>query len=66
MGVRTAPRLVLIEPSGARRELALSRTPVTLGRHPESDVVLRESRISRRHARIRRKNGHYLVEDCHS
>ncbi|MEE9234808.1 MAG: SpoIIE family protein phosphatase [Candidatus Acidoferrales bacterium] len=66
MAVRTVPRLVLIEPSGARRELALARTPLTLGRHPDSDVVLGESRISRRHARIRRKNGHYLVEDCHS
>ncbi len=60
------PTLVLVEPNGSRRPVPLVHTPVSIGRRPESDIHLRDSRISRQHAIIRTEDGHYLVEDCRS
>ena len=37
-----------------------------MGRAPDSQLVLRDSRVSRNHARIVRKDGHYLLEDLDS
>lgn len=66
MSVRKLPRLILVEPNGARREIALARTPLSIGRGRDSDLPLRDNRISRQHAVIRAENGRYLIEDCQS
>ncbi len=66
MSVRKLPRLILVEPNGARREIALAQTPFSIGRRPDSDLPLRDNRISRQHALIQAENSRYLIEDCHS
>ena len=66
MAGEKTPTLILVEPSGARRPVPLVHTPVSIGRRPESDVHLRDSRVSRQHAIIRAENGQYLIEDCRS
>jgi pSer/pThr/pTyr-binding forkhead associated (FHA) protein len=66
MSPEKVPTLVLIEPSGSRRPVPLLHTPVSIGRRPESDIHLRDSRISRQHAIIRAEDGHYLIEDSRS
>ncbi len=60
------PRLVLVEPSGARRKLEVSATPFRMGRQPGNELVLRDSRISRQHAQIVAEGGRYLLEDSGS
>lgn len=66
MHSQQAPKLLLIEPSGARREVVIQKTPFTIGRDFANDLLLRDNRISRRHATIRAENGHFLIEDCGS
>src|SRR5208282_2249604 len=44
----------------------ISRTPFTLGRQGDNDLVLLDTRISRRHARIVRDDEGYLLEDAGS
>jgi serine phosphatase RsbU (regulator of sigma subunit)/pSer/pThr/pTyr-binding forkhead associated (FHA) protein len=66
MANEKAPTLILVEPSGARRPIPVHHTPLSIGRRPESDVHLRDSRVSRQHAIIRAEDGHYLIEDCRS
>jgi sigma-B regulation protein RsbU (phosphoserine phosphatase) len=65
----TAPQtasLVVIDPSGRRTRVALEPLPFHIGRQPESHLVLRDSRISRTHARIRAEAGGHLLEDAGS
>lgn len=66
MSTRRLPKLVLIEPSGVRRDVPLARTPLTIGRRGDCDLALRDSRISRRQAVIETDDGCYLIEDCGS
>ena len=44
----------------------LDPLPFRIGRQPESDLIVRDSRVSRTHARIVSEDGHYLIEDCGS
>lgn len=66
MNTRATPHLILIDPSGARTQVAISKTPLTIGRLSDNDVLLRDSRISRHHAAIVLDNGHYAVQDQNS
>lgn len=59
-------RLVLVEPSGARREVPIQPTPFTIGRQSGNELTLRDSRISRQHARISFADGNYTIEDLQS
>ena len=52
---RTAPRACSMEP-----------LPFFLGRHTDNQLVLRDNRVSRTHARIFAENGHYVIEDLNS
>ncbi|MFQ5816730.1 MAG: SpoIIE family protein phosphatase [Terriglobia bacterium] len=64
---RIPPKLILIEPRGARRELALTKVPFSIGRQPgKNELLLRDSRISREHAVIEKDNGAYVVVDGES
>ncbi|HUP86781.1 MAG TPA: DUF3662 and FHA domain-containing protein [Acidimicrobiales bacterium] len=54
----------LVPPDGSRVRIALD--PVTIGRHPDCDVVLNDQEISRQHAEVRREDGGFVVVDLGS
>src|SRR6202012_190154 len=59
-------RIAVIDPSGARREEEISVFPFRIGRQAESELSLRDSRISRQQAQIIRANGGLVLEDAGS
>src|ERR1700740_1421288 len=61
-----APRLVVIEPNGVRREVSISSTPFRIGRQAGNELTLRDSRISRQQAQILSVNGTFVLEDMGS
>jgi serine phosphatase RsbU (regulator of sigma subunit)/pSer/pThr/pTyr-binding forkhead associated (FHA) protein len=46
--------------------VAIDPLPFSVGRQPESNLILRDSRVSRTHAHIVAENGEYAIEDCGS
>ncbi len=60
------PRLIVRDAFGNQREVEIARTPFAMGRQSDSDLVLLDSRISRRHARIIQTDKGYLIEDLRS
>ena len=58
--------LVVVDPQGHRSRLAVDPVPFQIGRAPESHLILRDSRVSRAHARITTERGQFWVEDCKS
>ncbi len=62
----TLPHITVRDAFGNQREVEISRTPFTLGRQGDNDLVLLDSRISRRHARILKDHEGYLLEDTGS
>ena len=58
--------LVVINPSGNRNRLAVNKTPFTIGRQADNNLVLRDNRASRNHARIVSEKGEYYIEDLKS
>ena len=62
----TFPRLIVTDSSGVVREVEISKPEFTIGRQSDNDLVLFESRISRRHARIVKGAQAYLLEDAGS
>ena len=54
----------LVLPSGDR--FALTETVITLGRNPESNMVLADPNVSRNHAEIRPQGDRYVVVDLGS
>ncbi|MGA9593444.1 MAG: SpoIIE family protein phosphatase [Candidatus Acidiferrales bacterium] len=61
-----APRLVVIEPSGVRREVPIAASPFRIGRQAGGELMLRDSRISRQQAQILSENGSWELEDLGS
>lgn len=64
--VRAPARLVVVEGSLAGTTLALGAGPVTIGRAPDSTLVLTDDYASNRHARLVPRDGQWLVEDLGS
>lgn len=58
--------LVVIEPGGRRERIAIDALPFLIGRQPGSSLIIRDSRVSRVHARIVAGDGGYVVEDSGS
>lgn len=58
-----APALVVINPSGNRSRIAIETDSFLIGRSAENNLVLRDNRISRTHARIFRDGGAWVIED---
>ncbi|MGA2270389.1 MAG: SpoIIE family protein phosphatase [Bryobacteraceae bacterium] len=58
--------LVVTDPNGHRTRVAIDPLPFRIGRQPESHLIIRDSRVSRAHARIVLENGEYVIEDCGS
>ncbi len=61
-----APRLVVIDPSGSRRDVAISAFPFRIGRQAGNELTLRDSRVSRQQAQITEVNGTMVLEDMGS
>jgi len=60
------PRLMVRDTSGNEREVVIARTPFTIGRQSDNDLVLLDSRISRRHAKILQDEQGYQITDAES
>jgi sigma-B regulation protein RsbU (phosphoserine phosphatase) len=58
--------LVVIDPHGQRRRVPVDPLPFHIGRQPESHLILRDSRVSRMHARILVEHPDYVLEDADS
>ena len=59
--------LLLVEPhSGECMQVHVASDPFVIGRLQDCDLTLRDSRISRRHARIRLESGSCSIEDLGS
>ncbi|MHB8450604.1 MAG: FHA domain-containing protein FhaB/FipA [Mycobacteriales bacterium] len=59
-------RLVVVEGSLTGTTLTLGAGPVTIGRAPDSTLVLTDDYASNRHARLVSRDGQWLVEDLGS
>ncbi len=55
-----------IDREGRKRVETFFRLPVTIGRTGDNDLVLDDSTVSKRHARVVRDNGTYYLEDLGS
>src|SRR5215469_7636330 len=67
--VRNAPgpaSLVVVDPNGHRTRVAVNPIPFQIGRQPENHLIVRDSRVSRAHARILVEGAQYVLEDCGS
>ncbi len=60
------PALVVINASGNRSRVTLDTLPFQIGRQADNQLVLRDNRASRVHARIVEENGQYFIEDLNS
>lgn len=60
------PRLLILDPAGARREVPVTLFPFRFGRQAGNELVLRDSRISRQQAQIIAVDGTYFLEDLGS
>jgi len=58
--------LVVVDPNGHRTRVRIDPVPFRIGRQPDSDLIIRDSRASRAHARILAEHGEYAIEDCGS
>lgn len=56
----------VINPSGQSKRIELASGPFTIGRQNENQLVLRDNRVSRVHARLEREGGSIYVADCQS
>jgi len=65
-GITRSPALTIVNPSGNRSRVPLDHFPFTLGRQGGNDLVLRDNRISRDHARIVSEEGQHFIEDLNS
>jgi hypothetical protein len=63
-----APAILLDvrEPGAAVRRVPMSGTPMTIGRAPDCQLVLKDSRVSRRHARLTARDGVLVLTDLGS
>lgn len=60
------PYLLTNDDSASSKRTQLKEGMITIGRHPDCEVVLDDNSVSRRHAAISYADGHYFVEDLNS
>ncbi|MGA2155156.1 MAG: SpoIIE family protein phosphatase [Bryobacteraceae bacterium] len=58
--------LIVTDPGGHRARVSIQPLPFLIGRQPQSNLILRDSRVSRSHARIVFEHGGYVLEDTGS
>lgn len=54
------------EPGKSARRVSLTGAPMRIGRAPECELVLKDSRVSRRHARLQARGGMLVLTDLGS
>jgi pSer/pThr/pTyr-binding forkhead associated (FHA) protein len=59
-------RILLEDGDGRKRSVPFAGADLTVGRAPESGLLLSDRDVSRRHARLHRSNGSVWVEDLGS
>jgi len=59
-------KLVIVDDEGKQTVVPLVRDEITIGRKEGNTIRLTERNVSRRHARLMKANGQFLVEDLHS
>jgi sigma-B regulation protein RsbU (phosphoserine phosphatase) len=59
-------RLVVVEPNGMRRDVAITASPFRIGRQAGNELTLRDSRVSRHQAQILTVDGKLVLEDAGS
>jgi serine phosphatase RsbU (regulator of sigma subunit) len=62
----TEINLIVVDPNGRKVRVPLHPFPFKMGRAPDNNLVLRDSRISRNHAQINFNYGEYVLEDLGS
>jgi phosphoserine phosphatase RsbU/P len=62
----SGPRLVVVDPNGSRRDVAIATFPFRIGRQAGNELTLRDSRVSRQQAQITEVNGTMVLEDMGS
>lgn len=65
VGDNQAPSLVVIA-SGKTWQVPFAKEALTIGRHPENDIVLNTPMASRAHARIERRQDDFILRDLNS
>jgi len=66
-GAGPSPAWLLIsEPGGGRKRMRVDPLPFMIGRQPGNQLVLRDTRVSRIHARILAEQDGYVIEDMQS
>ncbi len=58
--------LKLDEHHKVMRKYPVSQIPFTIGRSSENDMVLDDLCVARKHCRVIKADGRYLLEDCHT
>jgi serine phosphatase RsbU (regulator of sigma subunit) len=58
--------LTVINPSGNSLQVPLDTFPFSMGRHSENQLILRDSRVSRKHAVIEPRGGQLWLRDLES
>jgi hypothetical protein len=68
LGLANSPaELVVLDDQGRESErIAVTRTPIVIGRQSTNDVVLSDPNVSRRHAELRRTGGSWSLVDLGS
>lgn len=68
MGISSAgAELVVLDEGGQEKErISITREPVNIGRLSTNDVVLSDSNVSRRHAKLRRSGDRWVLVDLGS
>src|SRR5262245_6548391 len=59
-------KLVISDDEGKTTSVPLVRDEITIGRKEGNTIRLTERNVSRRHARLEKQNGHYLLHDLGS
>jgi phosphoserine phosphatase RsbU/P len=62
----SGPRLVVVDPNGSRRDVAIAIFPFRIGRQAGNELTLRDSRVSRQQAQITDVSGTMVLEDMGS
>jgi pSer/pThr/pTyr-binding forkhead associated (FHA) protein len=60
------PKLLLKFHAAVIKEIPIDKTPITIGRKPDNDIVIDNMAVSSHHARIMMQGASYVVEDTQS
>lgn len=58
--------LTVVSPDDERTHCRIDRSPFRIGRLPDLELSLKDSRVSRKHAQILLEDNKYYIEDCDS